>query len=529
MPTIQEIKQQAEDFYQKDEFLNACPLYLEIWKMEKNEVNGKLLARCYRKSGNYTDAYELHKELASLYPNSGGIKLDKLWLDYNSQIKDWNNANLLQDAEELIKKTDKYNKFTADIHNKTVLSVIKHLIYKGEFSKILYWLSKLDFSTLKTDSFKQNPSDYKRYFVNYAHTLIHLSNHIEKIDSYLSALNFEGIKHAQFKKYIIDSINHTDYNGEVIVSRLRLAFFLKYFMEELLIRKKNTLKNIYNPTKTILISDLGDFEFCPVSFAINETYQIQQNESWDKDEWLGEKKYLLHRYKDFQKSKNLETVFADTGIEISETLQSDFGEIFYSNLVLENIENNKNTACYNETNTIKGLPDYIFETKEGKRFVVTEKFTKRTSETKDTAFYNDLVKVYAYINELTALKIDFGYIIYWYWQIEDVVSHDQIRKKIKVKAYKKFRIENTVAIKQKLTETINRIKEFKQSKELRIDGDKISYPNKCLHCSVLNYCNHKTGKLNLIRLPYNINDLVITKEPKVYITPTDTTKNNNDN
>ena len=526
MPTIQKLKKLANHLSKKEDFENACSLYLEIWGTEKNEINGKALAKCFRKAGKFKEAYEHHQTLVSLYPNSGGIKLDRLWLDYSSKIKDWDNANLLQDAEELLKKTNKYNKFTRRIYNKTVLSVVKHLIYKNEFSEILYWLNKLDFSTLETDSFKHNPSDYKRYFVNYAHTLVKLDNHIEKIENYLSSLNFDGIKHTQFKKYIIEAINYKDYKTDKTqVSRLQLAFFLKYFKEEILIRQKNALTNIYKPDKILLVSDLGNFEFCPVSFAINETYQIHSIQSWDKDEWLGEKKYLLHRYKDFQKTKNFQKVFEDSSIEISHRLQTDFWEIFSSNLVLENFENNNNTIYSNETNTIKGFPDYVFETTEGKRFVVTEKFTKRTSENKDTAFYNDLVKVYAYINELTTLKLDFGYIIYWYWQIDDISDNSgQTKKKIRVKAYKKFRIDNTAENKIKLAGTISRIREFNQLKELKIDKDKISYPKKCLHCSVVSYCNHKTGKLNSIKLPYNINDLTITNEPQMFVAPTDITK-----
>ncbi len=387
---------------------------------------------------------------------------------------------------------------------------------QNDLDSTISGLNKLDFSTLDTDSFKNNPSEYKKFFVYYAHTLVQLNNHIEKIENYLSDLNFDGKKHSQFKNYIVEAINYIDHAFVTQVSRQRLAFFLKYFKEEILIRQKNALKNIYNADKILLVSDLGNFEFCPVSFAINETYEISAIQSWDKDEWLGEKKHLLHRYKEFQKTKNFQKVFEDSSIDISDALLSDFGEIFSTNLVLENFESKNNTIYSNETNTIRGLPDYVFETTEGKRFVVTEKFTKRTSEDKDTAFYNDLVKVYAYINELTTLKLDFGYIIYWYWQIDDIVDDSgHTKKKIRVKAYKKFRIENTTENKTKLAESISRIKEFKRSKQFEIDGDKISYPNKCLHCSVVSYCNHKTGKFNSIKLPYNINDFTITNESRM--------------
>src|ERR1035438_1401522 len=284
MPTIQELKNQADLYFKNENFADACLTYLEILESEKNEINGKVLLNCYRKAEKYIEAYELYNTLIAIYPNSGSIKLAKLWLDYSCKIKDWKNPDLISDAEALITKTDKYNQYTGNIFNKTVLSVVKYLRYKADYPKALEWLDKLDFTILKNTPFNYNgikyPSDQKLFFILYTDVLIQQNNHIDYIENCLTRLNFEGIKHTQFKKKIIEEITFGDY-----VSRVVLALYLKLLKEEIYHREKNVFKQIYTPNKITLISDLGDFEFCPVSFAISETFNVPSNSTWEKDEW----------------------------------------------------------------------------------------------------------------------------------------------------------------------------------------------------------------------------------------------------
>lgn len=60
---------------------------------------------------------------------------------------------------------------------------------------------------------------------------------------------------------------------------------------------------------------------------------------------------------------------------------------------------------------------------------------------------------------------------------------------------------------------------------MEIDGDRISFANKCLNCSVVAYCNHKTGNFNSIELPYNLSLNKVESEPKIEF---NTTQNNED-
>ncbi len=515
MATLQELKIEATNLRQKDKHDEALPLYKEIWNQEQNDWNGYYLAQCYRKSGQYSDAREIQKIIIQSSPYFAPIKNEVLWLDYNEKIKNWKNDNLLNDAKEILSKTNQNDQYLGTIFTKTILAVVKRLIYDNDNQNALNWLEKLDFNLLSNNTYKYKdqhyPSDKKTYFIQYADLIIKLKKHTHFIEECLMTLNFSDIKFSSFRKHIIESITYGDY-----ISRVRLALYLKYFKEEIRLRKNNSTELNYNTNKITLVSDLGNFEFCPVSYAINETFNIPNNESWQKDEWLGEKKHLIHRYADYTKTKSYNEAFKDSTIQINDTLQNDFSKFFNSELLLNNYDGSNTTYYSNPTNTIRGVPDYVFKDTSGKSFVIIEKFTKKTSEDITTAFSNDLVKIYGYINELTTLQISYGFLIYWYWDLEDICDEQgRVKKKIIVKAYKIFEIKNTPQEKDYLKNTINKLQSFKQTKQFSVDGNRISHPNKCLNCSAVTHCCHKTGKFNLVNLPYNFNEFTITKEPSM--------------
>lgn len=515
MATLQELKTEATNLRKQDKHDEALPLYQEIWSQEKNDWNGYYLAQCYRKSGQYADAREIQNIIIQSSPYFAPIKNEALWLDYSEKIKNWQNDDLLSDATEILSKTNQNDQYLGTLYTKTVLAVVKRLIYDNDNQNALNWLEKLDFNLLTNSTYKYKdqyyPSDKKTYFIQYADLIIKLGKYSDFIEECLRTLSFSDNKFASFRKHIFESITYGDY-----ISRVRLALYLKYFKEEIRLRKNNSVELNYNVNKVTLISDLGDFEFCPVSYSISETFNIPNNETWQKDEWLGEKKHLIHRYSDFKKNKSFNEAFKDSTIQINQTLQNDFSKFFNSELLLNNYDGSNTTYYSNPTNTIRGVPDYVFKDQSGKSFVVIEKFTKKTSEEITTAFSNDLVKIYGYINELTTLKLSYGFLIYWYWDLEDI--HDdqgRVKKKIRVKAYKIFEIKNTTQEKEHLRNTINKVQSFKQSKQFSVDGNRISHPNKCLNCSVVTHCCHKTGKFNLVRLPYNFNEFAISKEPSM--------------
>jgi len=525
--TLQEIKSEAKRLKHEQNFEEALPLYEQIWEQEKNEWNGYFFAQCNRKVGKYAEARQLHDHFNKNFPNFTPIKTEKLWLIYNEKIKDWNNENLIEDAEQLISQTDQYDNYTGNIYTKTVIKAVRYLLYENDYRAALEWLTKLDQSIISNTIYSYQgqiyPADRKVYFILFADILIKSNKQIDYIKSCLTSLNFDGLKHTQFNKHIIETITFDDY-----ISRVRLALFIKYFQEEIHLRRENSFKKIYNSKKITLISDLSHFLFCPVSFAINETFEIQANTTWEKDEWLGEKRLLIDRHRTFQKNKSYIDSFSDSEITIDPELKNDFNTVFGSTIIVNNATNPKPMVYSNSANTLRGAPDYILQHSKGYKFALTEKFSGINASDNKTPFESDLVKHYAFLEELKDLNLSFGYFLTWYWQLTDVeTASGQVKKKIVISSYRLTKVESNPGNNSKLYRTIDLIKTFKQTKTMEIDGDKISLANKCLNCSVVIYCKHKTGKFNQIDLPYDISKLELTQEPNVSIeTPEDIGREN---
>lgn len=517
MDRIAEIKLQLESLKKKQDFNNALPLLQELWVVDKTSLTGYDLAKCYRKIKRFKEARELHSVLQKSF-NSSIIQNELLWLDYSEKIKDWKNDNLLIDALELLSKCDIYDKYSGAIYAKTVLNIVKFLIYEEKNALALEWLDKLDFTVLSNEPFSFNlqkyPSDKKAYFIRYADVLIKLNKHKEYIEKCLESLEFSNYKKIEFEAHISKKIAY-NHKGGSDISRRALGQYLKYFKEELYDRKSNLYKSVYRSSKTTIISDLGNFLFCPVSFSINETFEIYPNSSWEKDEWLGEKRNLGDRYNHYQKDSDYSRLFMDTTIEINDELKEEFRIFFESKIIHNGADQTASNYFANSTDTLRGNPDYLFETLDGKKIVVVEKFTTSSFNEDDKAFSNDLVKIYGYMFELSSLNIQQGYLIYWCWHFKDVSEDFKTKKKIQIRNYKVFPIERSDENRSKLLDTWKRVEQFKDFKELVIDGNKISNPKKCLNCSVVSYCNHKTGNINLIKLPYDINQIQITKYPHI--------------
>lgn len=513
--TTDEIKILAKKKNQEGHIDEALELYKQLWELEKNEWNGYFLAQCLRKSNSFAKARELHIELERLYPNFQPLLNDKLWLDFNEKIKDWKNPNLVTDAEDLLSRADKYDQHTSSVFTKTVLNVVKHLCYEKNYTDAYKWLLKLDQSVISNSVFKYKgqtfPADRKVYFIRYADVLIQLQKHNDYIEECLKSLNFMQSKMLEFKKHILEDITFDDY-----ISRVKLARHIKNFHEEYHLRLKKAPSKIFIKDKTTLVSDLSHYLFCPVSFAINESFQIEANSTWEKDEWLDEKKLFVDRHNIFNRTKSYEETFIDSEIIVNSNLISNFDYLFNSLIRVNNATNPNPTIYSNNTNDLKGTPDYIMEDSSGVKFAITEKFSSIYSADSQTPFESDLVKHYAFIDELTSSNIKFGYFITWYWQWTDIQTDSGInKKKIIISSFRLTKIESSQRNSYKLNRAIALVKNFKKSNQIEIDGARISFPNKCLSCSVVTYCNHKTGNYNNVILPYDLNLNKVESEPKV--------------
>lgn len=507
--SIQDSKQKADQLRKAKHFEEALIVYQKLWEDEKSAWNGFFVALCLRQTNQLDDCRRFHDKFDQLFPNMQAMKTERLWLDYKQYIKDYDYHDFLEAGKKILMQSDQYNKETGKVFIKTVLAVAQRISYSPR--EKLEWLNKLDHSILDNNVFRFNdiayPADRKRYFLEYADGLISLGKHNEYVADRMSELGFSGIKHNEFFKHIIESFIRKNYNENTYISKHALAKVLKVLDDEVYLRKYKKVENIFINNKTLAVSDLSHYTFCPVSYAIHRTFKVYSAESWQKDEWKKEKLYLADRYKRFHESKTFDYAFEDTTIFKDVKFKEKFGAIFESKMELNNVTSKEPLIMKSIYGKMNGAPDYIYLHPKNLRFVVTEKFSHKNSADLDIPFDSDLIKQYAFLSEFEDYGINFGLFLTWYYSHEAVENGKDGEKKIVINDYRLFKVKMDVEMRKKLREVIEAVNQFNIKKAIKIDGKQISYPKKCLNCSVVSYCQHKTGAYDEVKIPYEIQGL----------------------
>lgn len=523
--STQSLKMKARELNKSGSFYEALPLLEIIWEQEKSGWTGLALAQCYRRLRKFDEARSTHDSVNKLFPNFRPMVQENFWLIYSEKIKDLKNPRVIEDAQGIIDQIDIQDKYASELYNKVILAAVRFLFKAGDLSLSLKWLSKLDNRKLGGKPYTLGglifESDQKKYFLGYGYALSKLKLHTTYLGEYFGALGFEESKLLEFRNYLVSEITYQHYSNGETVNISRLAYYLRMLSEETFRRKSNSFELQISNRHSIPVSLLGDYVFCPVSFAIRETYKIENvEELWEKDEWSGRRKTLLDYYREFHRKE--EVCLEMTGSELVHKIDSisyrdDLEQILRSNLVQSNSDESNPIAYFNHDGSICGNPQYIFENsmQEGqKRYVVIEKFTSWKGRVDERPFSNDVVRVLAYLFELQALQLDFACLIYWYWGYSKKTQDQKDIKRREIKEYRIFKFERTVEHKDFLARSIARLREFVKEKSQNVTPDKISSPRKCLHCSVMGYCNHKTGKFSKLVLPYNHSELEVGDVPK---------------
>ena len=134
----------------------------------------------------------------------------------------------------------------------------------------------------------------------------------------------------------------------------------------------------------------------------------------------------MDRHKLIQKSKNYENTFADTEIVIDEKCRGDFETILNSKILINNVTNPNPTVYSNSDNSLRGAPDYVMQHPQGFKYAITEKFSSISSSDSNIPFESDLIKHYAFIDELKTLDLKYGFFLTWYWQLKNIeTGNDQ--------------------------------------------------------------------------------------------------------
>ncbi|MBS7565333.1 hypothetical protein KHS38_13045 [Mucilaginibacter sp. Bleaf8] len=271
-------------------------------------------------------------------------------------------------------------------------------------------------------------------------------------------------------------------------------------------------------TNALTASDLSAFGFCPVSYVLNRSFEIEhptnQNELELGTEFHGRLITAKRKYVRDTDNEDLSSV---------ETYNKRILTVISSSTLIYAGHKEKK-PFYNLQENFWGDPDYIFMDKTGTRFVVEEKFSykhdpARLSEDeksydryhqndrdheadkkrmdwkyKKVHFYeNHILQIYSYIRNHPD-GVRYGYLIYWYYDFDE--SGPYIHK------YDVKDILPTDSYEQKYQEVKSGIEALSETKACRIEALAINH-KKCVRCSVNKYCGHKSKRYNDLTFPYH--------------------------
>lgn len=298
--------------------------------------------------------------------------------------------------------------------------------------------------------------------------------------------------------------------------RFSVSDCIQALIDEIDLKKdKQNIKKRYNEFQKLSATGLSNYCYCPVSFSISSSFEIEKPSLIE----LTENGKKLHE--ELRLTKNYEKI-PDDGKCIINQIEY-YRQIKSSQLVFVG-HNEKEKVFYNESENWNGTPDYVFKDNDGKYFVVEEKFQRffcppkepkyneYTEEydytkineyniwaEKDVWFFdNHVVQTFSYVRNIKDYKIEYGFLIYWYyWYDGDntYIHRVAIKKIIQDKELEGLYLENKNGI-QNLKD-----KGFKDFASVKIT------PNKCAACVVTKYCSHKTNRFDKFFFPYNLDQI----------------------
>jgi len=292
---------------------------------------------------------------------------------------------------------------------------------------------------------------------------------------------------------------------------------IQLLVDEIELKKnKQEIQSKEQNTTNISATELSNYVFCPVSYSIGKSFVINKptgQELTDIGTTLHEQLNLLNKKIPFNLSEteaHRSSVFQD---EIIIKIRS-------SEIIFVGHSEDKQYFI-NDQAQFSGQPDYIFRDDEGKYFVVEEKFHSLKPEghkywqehpnqyhnLANRFFDNHQIQVISYLRNINEYKLDYGYLIYWYYQTSKLeqgnTTYGEFPQIQDVRTNKIVLNENTEEF---YKATVANIRNLQNEKVQTVDINKIPV-NKCVGCVVNKYCSHKTHRLDTFALPYRRDDL----------------------
>ncbi len=343
-------------------------------------------------------------------------------------------------------------------------------------------------------------------------------------------------KQTIFGTYLLNQIGITDKNFaerylKYLESMYGRSVVIECLLEEVNL-KKNKTEIVEKDFKNQLFSatDLSNYRYCPVGYSIGKSFDILKPngiEYTDIGKFLHEKLLLFRQIDSKNPPVHYNGFEIDSDPVIKEIISSEL--IFCGHSIDKAIFTNKNE-------NYSGSPDYIFQDKSSRYFVVEEKFQKKSDYRKyeryfeyyrykyqtdsfenqslqdrldkatnwsdsEIFFYpNHELQTLSYIRNIQDYKIEYGYLIYWFYDIEN--GYPYIHR-VGVK-----RLEMNEVTENQYKLYVTQLSDLMINGKQKFEKDKL-HPNKCAACVVSKYCGHKTGLIDEFSFPYNLNDLKI--------------------
>lgn len=336
-----------------------------------------------------------------------------------------------------------------------------------------------------------------------------------------------------------DYITKTHNNLEIIIPKNALLSFkyedngeffevlsfsiFNYLQLEIKVKENGWYDIIYKDSNYISASDIANFTYCPVSYAISKSIKYKILTSAKIGTELHEASFTNSLI-----DKNSKGIYADStdgeilndeNFKNLSSILSDC-EIIYSG----HTEKEKNKYFKSAKGKFIGQPDFILRDRTtNKIFVIEEKYHNipkafqsfgdrvhfkelendiSYKRDKRLSYDNHINQLLSYIYGITEYDIEYGILIYWKYELNG--SRKNITKCNFLIIERKDEYQKTI------NEIYLKIKLFLNTKSLDFDVDTRN-PSKCANCVNNILCGHKTGNYNEITLPYSSKYLKINK------------------
>jgi hypothetical protein len=297
-----------------------------------------------------------------------------------------------------------------------------------------------------------------------------------------------------------------------------------YLLFELKLKQQLRVTRKPENNTDISATDISNFTFCPISYAIAKTFETEKLESAQIGSTLHKTKRLLNYIR--PGSALLESIPPQDEPILQTNPQDSFrtehNEFFFkeingSQLIFTGHDYDGRSRFFkSKKGNYTGQPDYIFlNAKSNQHFIVEEKFQfvpkdpttfyeniYSASQTKivqkriqrDRFFENHINQVRSYLFGITDFDLKYGYLIYWKYELE---YHIPVVVKCNI-----LRVEKNNKHRSNLIEKFIELRTVLKKGGAEFDLSKLQ-PAKCANCATNMLCGHKTGKFNEYTIPYS--------------------------